>query len=122
MDCLCQARGGVNGPARPARPRSGLQRPEHAGLVRIGVAVSHIGRTLLQEQLLPQARTSLPKEHWHLGVMLTAYGDTLRQLGEKERAAEQLRGALSLLAPQLAPGDFHIEKTRKLLVSVGGGG
>jgi len=75
----------------------------------------------LQEQLLPQARTSLPKGHWHLGVMLTAYGDSLRQLGEKERAAEQLREALSLLEPKLAPGDFHIEKTRKLLVAVGGG-
>jgi len=29
---------------------SGLQRPEHAGIVRMGVSVSHVGRTLLFDE------------------------------------------------------------------------
>ena len=41
----------------------------------------------LQEQLLPQARAALPKDHWHLGVMLTGYADTLQHLGEHRRSA-----------------------------------
>ena len=46
VDCLCLARGPATGQARPARPRHGLQRSEHAGLVRIALGVSHVGRTL----------------------------------------------------------------------------
>ncbi len=53
VDCLCLARGRACGPARPARPRCGLQRPERAGLVRITVVVGHVGRTLLFDQHPP---------------------------------------------------------------------
>lgn len=73
----------------------------------------------LQEQLLPQARTALPKDHWHLGVMITGYADTLRHFGERARATVQLREALSLMEPKLPPDSPHIDKARKLLQSVG---
>ena len=53
------ARGRATGPARPARPGGGLQRPEHAGLVRIAVLVSRVGRALLFDQHTP------PSEQFH---------------------------------------------------------
>ena len=39
--------------------RGGLQRPEHAGLVRIGVAVSHIGLALLFDKHPPTGEQPL---------------------------------------------------------------
>lgn len=73
----------------------------------------------LQEQLLPQVRAALPKNHWHLGVMLTGYADTLRHFGERARATTHLREALSLLEPTLPSDSPHIDKARKLLLAVG---
>jgi len=57
-------------PARPARPRRRLQRPERAGLIRVGVGVSvgQIARSLL-----------LFHEHASAGQQLHQPGDDLVQ-------------------------------------------
>jgi serine/threonine protein kinase len=73
----------------------------------------------LQEKLLPQARSVLSKDHWHLGVMLTGYADTLQHLGERRRSAVYLREALAVMEPQLAPDHFQIRKARRLLDTAG---
>jgi eukaryotic-like serine/threonine-protein kinase len=73
----------------------------------------------LQEQVLAQARQALSKDHWHLGVMLTGYADTLQQLGEHRRSAAYLREALAVMEPQLAPDHFQIVKARRLLDAAG---
>ncbi|NJN00685.1 MAG: tetratricopeptide repeat protein [Aquincola sp.] len=73
----------------------------------------------LQEQLLPQARSAFSKDHWHLGVMLTGYADTLQQLGERSRSVAYLREALAVMEPQLAADHFHVKKARRLLEAAG---
>ena len=50
VDCLCLARGLATGPARPARPRGRLQRPARARVVRIGITVGQVGRSLLFDE------------------------------------------------------------------------
>jgi eukaryotic-like serine/threonine-protein kinase len=75
----------------------------------------------LQEELLPLARTALPKDHWHLGVMLTGYADTLRHFGDRAQATQYLREALALLEPQLPSDSSHLEKARRLLRETGAG-
>jgi len=50
---LVPGEGRATGPARAARPRCGLQRPERAGLVRIAVDIGHGGRPLLFDQHRP---------------------------------------------------------------------
>jgi eukaryotic-like serine/threonine-protein kinase len=69
----------------------------------------------LQEELLRQARSALSKDHWHLGVMLTGYADTLQHLGEHRQSAPVLREALAILEPQLPADHFQVRKARRLL-------
>jgi hypothetical protein len=64
------------------------------------------------------ATSSLPKDHWLIGVVAKEHGACLRELGQRDEAESALLEAHGLLVRVVGAGDFRTQRVVDELVAL----